>query len=449
MNIKQAKRQIQNALIAYRTKNAYGERMLPMHKQRPIFLIGAPGIGKTAIVEQVAREMGVALVSYSITHHTRQSALGLPFISQMTCEGKNYRISEYTMSEIIASVYKTMEETGLKEGILFLDEINCVSETLMPAMLQFLQYKVFGQHKVPEGWMIVTAGNPPEYNQSVREFDMVTQDRIKRIDVEPDYEVWKEWAGKEGVESCILSYLELRKEDFYKVENTIDGRSFVTPRGWEDLSNMIRLYRLNQLEVDENLIRQYLQDEHVTNQFSVFYQLWEKYENDYKVKEILSGNMSEELIRRAQEAPFDEKISLIGLLLDGVKEPMREIAQQRAHLAGEKRRLEDLCTKKEAEETEEIEAERKLRQENYANEMEELARKAEMTGKNLDHLFVFCEKAFGTGAEMSMVVTELTSFGDAAKFISWYGCAPYFKYNKELLFYERKKSVLEDIDELL
>ena len=80
------------------------------------------------------------------------------------------------MSEIIASLYDVMEETGKAEGILFLDEINCVSETLAPSMLQFLQYKVFGRHSIPDGWVIVTAGNPPEYNNSVREFDLATLD---------------------------------------------------------------------------------------------------------------------------------------------------------------------------------------------------------------------------------------------------------------------------------
>ena len=80
------------------------------------------------------------------------------------------------MSEIVASIYDRMEETGLNEGILFIDEINCVSETLAPAMLQFLQNKTFGNHRIPEGWVIVTAGNPPEYNKSVREFDVVTLD---------------------------------------------------------------------------------------------------------------------------------------------------------------------------------------------------------------------------------------------------------------------------------
>ena len=133
MNIKDAKQQIKNTVTAYLSKNEYGEYAIPLERQRPVFLMGPPGIGKTAIMEQIARELGVGLVSYSMTHHTRQSALGLPFIVRKSYGGKEYDVSEYTMSEIIASVYDTMEESGVREGILFLDEINCVSETLTAA----------------------------------------------------------------------------------------------------------------------------------------------------------------------------------------------------------------------------------------------------------------------------------------------------------------------------
>src|SRR5574344_1066975 len=132
MNIKDAKEQIKNAMTAYFRKDKFGNYCLPPEKQRPVFLLGAPGIGKTAIMEQIAAEMGVGLLSYSMTHHTRQSALGLPFIVKKQYGEEEFSISEYTMSEIIASVYDCIEQTGLKEGILFLDEINCVSETLAP-----------------------------------------------------------------------------------------------------------------------------------------------------------------------------------------------------------------------------------------------------------------------------------------------------------------------------
>ena len=177
MNIADAKEQIKDTVEAYLLKDDAGMYKINPARQRPVFLIGAPGIGKTAIMEQIAQELQIGIVSYSMTHHTRQSALGLPRIVHNDFEGFEYDSSEYTMSEIVSSIYDYMDETGLRAGILFLDEINCVSETLYPSMLQFLQFKTFGRHRIPHDWIIVCAGNPPEYNKSVHEFDIVTLDR--------------------------------------------------------------------------------------------------------------------------------------------------------------------------------------------------------------------------------------------------------------------------------
>ena len=124
MNILQAKNEIKNTVQAYLSKNSFGEYEIEAKNQRPLLLIGPPGIGKTQIMEQIAKECQIGLVSYTITHHTRQSAVGLPFIQEKEFQGKTYSITEYTMSEIIASVYSKMEDTGLKEGILFIDEIH-------------------------------------------------------------------------------------------------------------------------------------------------------------------------------------------------------------------------------------------------------------------------------------------------------------------------------------
>lgn len=327
MNIKDAKTQVKNAVFAYLSKDEFNDYKIPVEKQRPIFLYGVPGIGKTAIMEQIAEEMSIGLVAYSMTHHTRQSALGLPFIARKTYGGKEYDVSEYTMSEIIASIYDTMEASGVHEGILFLDELNCVSETLAPAMLQFLQFKIFGRHRVPDGWIIVTAGNPPEYNKSVREFDIVTMDRIKKIDVEPNLKVWKEYAYQQQVHGAIMSYLELKNHHFYSVETTIDGKAFVTARGWEDLSKMIQLYEGAGILVDEHLIIQYLQNDKIAKDFAVYYDLYNKYKSDYQIREILEGNASETLLERAAAARFDERLSLLGLLLDTVTAEMRDAVE--------------------------------------------------------------------------------------------------------------------------
>lgn len=110
----------------------------------------------------------------------------------------------------------------------------------------FLQNKTFGNQKVPAGWIIVAAGNPSEYNKSVRDFDVVTMDRIRYINVETDYYVWKEYAISSHIHPMILSYLELKPNHFYTVSTSVDGMEFVTARGWEDLSHLLYTYEKNE-----------------------------------------------------------------------------------------------------------------------------------------------------------------------------------------------------------
>ena len=497
MNIKEAKEQIKNAMISYFTKDKFGNYAIPVERQRPVFLMGPPGIGKTAVMEQIASELDVALVSYSMTHHTRQSALGLPFIEKKVYGGVEYSVSEYTMSEIIASVYDMMETTGKKEGILFLDEINCVSETLAPAMLQFLQYKIFGRHRVPDGWIVVTAGNPPEYNNSVREFDIVTWDRLKRIDVEPDYKAWKEYAVNSGVHAAVTTYLDVKPDDFYSIESTVDGKNFVTARGWCDLSEMITLYEKNGLTVDEKLVAQYLQNRKIAKNFAIYYDLFNKYRSDYQIDSILDGTAPDVICERAKNARFDERLALLSLLLDSIGAEMRrvcleekavsslmtvlkEVRMQLSHPGADGQNIlekqilakQDVLDKGKKSASLSADDEMALREliailknqkqqlaeaggepfavmkNDFDQRVKDLKEDAAAAGKKLSNIFVFCEKAFGEGQELLILVTELTARSYGAHFIGRYGCREYFEHNKELLFYERQKQIISELEEI-
>ena len=498
MNIKRAKEEIKHSICAYLNKNEYGEYRIPAIRQRPLLLIGPPGIGKTQIMEQVARECKVALVSYTITHHTRQSAVGLPFIREKEFGGKTYSVTEYTMSEIIASVYDKIEQTGLKEGILFIDEINCVSETLAPTMLQFLQCKTFGNQKVPEGWVIVAAGNPPEYNRSVREFDVVTLDRIKKIDVEADFSVWKEYAYQAGVHQAVISYLELKKENFYRVETTVDGKMFATARGWEDLSQMIGVYEDLGLPMDREVVYQYIQHWKIAKDFANYLDLYYKYQKDYKVEEILRGHITEEACDKIRRAAFDEKLSVIGLLIARLHEYFRKSSEVDALVTKlyEKMKqvksrmeteqvsgiLEDLCQQYEAE-TEQLKKAEQLdkdslhrrmqiqqRLETYRNEVKtshlegeevfacikekftaEIQQREqiiEATDQMLNYAFDFMEKTFGDSQEMVIFLTELNTDYYAVWYVDQNGCDRYYQYNKSLLFSERQKGIMQELNEI-
>ena len=368
-------------------------------------------------------------------------------------------------------------------------------------MLQFLQYKVFGRHRVPEGWIVVTAGNPPEYNTSVREFDIVTWDRLKRIDVEPDYDVWREYAVARGTHPAVLTFLDIKKTDFYKIESSVDGKSFVTARGWSDLSDMIRLCEENGDPVGEVLIRQYLQNRRIAKDFAIYYDLFNKYRSDYQVDRILDGTADDSVKDRAKNARFDERLSLLGLLMDGIGEHLKSvcleedavrelmnalktvrtelakpgtnpvkavdgrIAQIRKELENGRKssslssdrqnalhRTTAILEQERAallkEKPESGEAAFKLLKADFDGHTKGLGKLAEDTGKRLSNLFRFAEEVFPEGQELLILVTELTISPYGARFISRYGCEEYFAHNKELLFYERQKEIIAEIEDL-
>lgn len=440
MNIKRAKQEIKNTIRAYHLKDENGAYRIPVIRQRPVLLMGPPGVGKTQIMEQIAGECHLPLVSYTITHHTRQSAIGLPFIKEKEYQGRTHSVTEYTMSEIIASVYDKMEETGQKEGILFIDEINCVSETLAPAMLQFLQCKSFGNQRIPEGWIIVAAGNPPEYNKSVREFDVVTLDRVKKIDVEADFQVWKEFAYEQRIHGAIISYLDIKKDYFYQVETTIDGKRFATARGWQDLSEILTVYEELGMVVDQEVICQYIQNGRIAKDFANYLELYAKYRTDYQIDEILKGRWKHSAIEKLTFAPFDERLSVIGLLISRLGDRFSQVKAVDEQVT---KTYEELKAKKALE----GELDEKIRSafEEQTKVREDMIEEA---AENLECAFDFCEEAFGESQEMVVFITELTVNLYSAWFIGENGCDRYYKYNKGLLFHDRQQGILQEMDEV-
>ncbi|MBP5761522.1 MAG: AAA family ATPase, partial [Lachnospiraceae bacterium] len=475
----------------------YGEYCIPTVRQRPIFMLGAPGIGKTAIMEQIASEMGIAFVSYSMTHHTRQSALGLPYITTKKFGDTEYSITEYTMSEIIASVYEAIDKRGVKEGILFLDEINCVSETLGPSMLQFLQYKTFGRHSLPEGWVIVTAGNPPEYNRSVREFDVATLDRMKVITVEPELKAWMEYARERSIHGAILAYLDVKKEDFYVMDMSPEGRAYVTARGWEDLSEMMKLSEEEKITIDETLISQYLRSERVAKDFAAYYDLYIKYKTDYHIAEILEGRAPESIYEKMNGASFDERLSVLSMLTESVSGDMKEtlveadavrtltpvmksikdmsekgaddsevqgiirkalgaqennlkLLQERGNLSRHRRRSIALtidfyndCLK--PGDTAKTEDGRLYCLDSYNSEVVKLKEKAMTSSSRLSNLISFVRKACEGGNEPMILATRLTSDTWSSRFISTFGNEDYEKLAGDMEISERGLELKEQI----
>ena len=507
MNIREAKEEIIRTIKAYTAVDEDDQPVIPISAQRPLLLMGPPGIGKTAVMEQASKACGVGLLSYTITHHTRQSAVGLPELVHRTYGEKEYTITQYTMSEIIGSVYEYMERTGHKKGILFIDEINCVSETLAPTILQFLQFKTFGTHKVPDGWIIAAAGNPSEYNASVRELDMAALDRVRLIHVEADFGVWETYAQKRQVHPAILSYLAMHPESFYRVELTREKRQFVTARGWEDLSRLIQVYETLDKEVDREVVYQYIQHPMIAKDFAAYLALYNKYKTDYAVEDLLQGKWTPITLGKIRNASLDEHLSIVGLLngklsqlfadcyfmdayvtklygymteyRDNLPEMTLESIYKKAENDFQTAKKSELLTKNEekvfirtvdfleklwielrgetgsedkTENNKAVEISEKDTYERaktaFATEADSLETQTEYISQTLQNVFDFMEAAFGDSQEMVAFITELNANFYSIWFIRENGSDQYYRHNKGLLFDDRQKLILGQMEEL-
>lgn len=225
----------------------------------------------------------------------------------------------------------------------------------------------------------------------------------------------------------------------------------------------------------------------------MYYDLYNKYRSGYQVDEILTGKADDTIRERSRNAKFDERLSLIGLLLEAINgetrncvrreavltrllaalkavkngtEPLlvclrRQIERENAKLSMGKQsaslsedalyltrcliwELEDSLARLSEQKAPEF-SDLKLE---FDQKLARLKSAAQETVSHLDNLFSFCEDVFPDGQELLILVTELTLSEYSAKFIARYGCKAYFAHNKELLFYERQQELLEKLDAL-
>ena len=290
-----------------------------------------------------------------------------------------------------------------------------------------------------------------------------------------------------------MTYLDIKKGDFYKIETTVDGKSYVTARGWTDLSNMIKLLERKNIKVDETLVSQYLRHRKIAKDFSVYYDLFNKYKSDYQIIDIVSGKADSTIKQRAKNARFDERLSLLGLMLDTVNNRFRKNYCNESALLEYKNILKNAFSKKsgniyeifmeEAENCREkletvkrasgISADEKDSLHMTISFLEELAKtvkekpdaksavksdfkkrkdsmlkNAKEISSALDNIFGFCEEVFGDGQEMIILVTELSVNYYSSHFIRRYGCEKYHRHNKEMMFHERHREITAEILEL-
>lgn len=325
-SICEAKKALKTGIKGYLAKNEAGEYFMNEVNRLPFYLEGNPGIGKTQMVGQVAGELGIGFVSFSITHHSRNTVLGLPVINEVS--GTKY--TEYTMSEIIAKVLACYEG-GQKEGILLLDEFNCMSDTIMPVMLSFLQTKNIGMHTLPEGWIIVLCGNPCAYNKSARKFDFAILDRLRRLSIEFRSEDFLDYARSHSFEKEIQDYLDMNRDHIYLCSKEKE-ENLATARAWENLDIAIKMCNQTGEEPDEKMVGQFIKSERVSQDFYKYYLLQRSMVLGFSdFEKMLEGCSRSHYVKILEKSQFYLRIDVAANLvkLAGSKAADKKIAREK------------------------------------------------------------------------------------------------------------------------
>lgn len=334
--IREAKKDIMDGIRGYLLKDENGVYLMAEENRLPFYLEGAPGIGKTQIVRQVADELGIGFVDFSLVHNTRNNILGLPVIETLS-DGTKY--TNFTMSEIIAKVQQ-QELAGKSEGILLLDEFPCMSDTITPIMLSFLQTKNIGCHRLPRGWVIVLCGNPKEYNRSARTFDAAVTDRLRKMKITVSWQDFLEYGNERKMHPAVLSFLRDNKGCLYKCEMEKGGQELelVTCRSWDNLSCQIIAYESLQQQVTEEFVKQFIKSDKIAKLFLQYYRKWSHGFTQQKMRSICEGTADSTCKEEFALLSYGEKWSLLDMILKNLKADFdgKRMTQKQKRLIAEK-----------------------------------------------------------------------------------------------------------------
>lgn len=237
-------------------------------KKDKIFLWGLPGIGKSAGIAQLVEEENKRLMEITpkedLFYNRKGELVAFDFI--------DIRLSLKDATDISGLPTFYTDKDGRKrtewalpdefptdpkwKGIIFLDEFNLAQPLVMNACYQLVEDRRIGTYQLPEGAVIVAAGNDNDCKAFNTELPDAMKDRFTHIKIAVDFEAWMMWAVKNNINPNIITFLKTqRPELFYDKQALENGEKvFATPRSWEVVSQILELDG----EVQENTLKNHI-----------------------------------------------------------------------------------------------------------------------------------------------------------------------------------------------
>ena len=198
--------------------------------QRPLFLWGPPGIGKSELVEGITRELGGLMIDLRLGQMEPTDIRGIPFYNKDI--GKmDWAEPVELPDETTASQYPVV--------VLFLDELNSAAPSVQSAAYQLILNRRIGKYKLPDNVVMVAAGNRESDKGVTYRMPTPLANRFIHQEMKVDFASWQEWAVNNRIHKDVVGYLSFAKQDLYDFDAKSASRAFATPRSWTFVSQLL------------------------------------------------------------------------------------------------------------------------------------------------------------------------------------------------------------------
>jgi ATPase family associated with various cellular activities (AAA) len=220
--------------LSTRTVSISGAKAALRHafkKQRPLFLWGPPGIGKSDLVHQLGSEMeNCHVIDVRLSLWEPTDIKGIPF----------FNANDNTMSWAPPIELPSTElASNYKNIILFLDEMNSAPPSVQAAAYQLILNRKVGTYKLPDNVIIVAAGNREADKGVTYRMPAPLANRFVHMELRVDFDDWFSWAVDNKIHKDVVGYISFAKQDLYDFDPKTASRSFATPRSWSFVSELL------------------------------------------------------------------------------------------------------------------------------------------------------------------------------------------------------------------
>jgi hypothetical protein len=199
--------------------------------QRPVFLWGPPGIGKSEVVADITRELGGHMIDLRMAQMEPTDIRGIPFFNKEL--GKMDWAPPIDLpDEELAGQYPIV--------VLFLDEMNSAAPSVQAAAYQLTLNRQVGKYRLPDNVVIVAAGNRESDKGVTYRMPMPLANRFIHIEMRPDFACWQAWSVDKGIHKDVVGYLSFAKQDLYEFDSKSSSKAFPTPRSWSFVSDLLK-----------------------------------------------------------------------------------------------------------------------------------------------------------------------------------------------------------------